>query len=113
MTYLENIQHLRQSKCLLEVMQGGGRGYTIRYAEAIMYDKKIITNNSEVQSAPFYDPQKIQHFNCVDEIDPLFPTIDLEDVDYHYKEKLLPSRMLSYVEELLYQNAGSNGEHNM
>lgn len=113
MTYLDNIQHLRQSKCLLEVMQGGGRGYTIRYAEAIMYDKKIITNNSEVQNAPFYDSQKIQHFNCVDEIDPLFPTIELEDKDYHYKDNLLPSKMLLYVEELLLQNAGNNGEYNM
>ncbi len=95
MPYIENLQRIKASKCLLEVMQKGGHGYTLRACEAIMYDRKMLTNNPEVVGAPFYSPHGISVFtNAMD--------IDLDFVktatafDYNYKAQLSPVHMLEY-----------------
>lgn len=53
MTYQENIQHTLHTRCLLEIMQQGGLGYTQRVMEAICEGKKLLTNNSTIKEAPF------------------------------------------------------------
>jgi len=45
MPYEENLEYIKRSKCLLEIMQEGGNGYILRTCEAVAYNKKIITNN--------------------------------------------------------------------
>lgn len=101
MPYLDNLGHIASAKCLLEVMQVGGKGFTLRYGEAIMYDKRIITNNQEIIHAPFYSEEKINVFSNAKEIDISFPRKEPCDVDYAYKEKLLPSRLLSFIDSKL------------
>ncbi len=102
--YKTNLQHFLHSNCALELMQHGGVGYTQRMCEAVALDKKIITNNSRIHEAPFYNPHYIfqikdatdittelcQHIKCV------------EPVDYHYKEKMSPIELLKFIENNLY-----------
>ena len=40
MDYQTNLQHILHTKCLLEVMQQNGTGYTQRMCEAVALDKK-------------------------------------------------------------------------
>lgn len=101
LSYLDNLRHIQACKCMLEVMQGGGAGYTLRYAEAIMYDKKIITNNSNISKAVFYNPNYISVFRKSDEIDVRFPIREPIIADYGFKEDLLPSKMLRFIEQNL------------
>lgn len=68
MTYLENIKYVMATKCMVEIMQGGGLGYTIRYAEALTYGKKIITDNAKVVEAPFYNDSFICAFSSLEDI---------------------------------------------
>lgn len=66
LSYDENIKNVLKTKCLLEIMQGEGHGYTLRCAEALTYRKKLLTNNQEVLSASFYDKSFIyvvENFN--------------------------------------------------
>ena len=42
---------------MLEIMQQGGHGYTLRYCEAIAMGKKLATNNPEIEKAPFYNKE--------------------------------------------------------
>lgn len=97
-SYMENLQRIKKTKCMLEIMQKGGHGYTLRYCEAIMYDKKIITNNPEVEKAPFYSKERIQVVKRLDDIDAKFVLSEPINVDYHYKDKLSPLKLIEYIE---------------
>ncbi len=94
MPYIENLKRIKATRCLLEVMQKGGHGYTLRACEAIMYDRRLLTNNPEVKRAPFYLSNNIAVFNKVSDIDPTFITNGDRAVDYNYKERLSPVHML-------------------
>lgn len=101
MPYLENLQRIQACKCMLEIMQGGGHGYTLRYCEAIMYDKAIITDNPEVVRAPFYNPSRIQQFVDTEDIDTDFVENISDRVDYGFKEKLSPIHLLRFIDARL------------
>jgi len=99
MPYIENLKHIKKTKCLLEIMQGGGHGYTLRACEAIMYDKKMITDNPEIANAPFYRPELISVFNGAEDIDPSFVNAEPMVADYGWKENLSPLKLLEYIDE--------------
>lgn len=44
--YNEVIKRIKKSKCLLDVIQGESTGLTIKVAEAVVYNKKLLTNNT-------------------------------------------------------------------
>ncbi len=62
MEYKEYLQRLDKSKCLLDVLQGESRGFTLR-VEALVYGKKLITTNSEILNAPFYDARQFLYIS--------------------------------------------------
>ena len=102
-TYNDNLQHILHTKCLLEVMQQGGAGFTQRGCEAVCLDKKLLTNNSEIKEAPFYMPEYISQFINADNIDSEFLNNIKNDttVDYNYKREFSPVKFIQFVEDLL------------
>lgn len=108
MPYAENLKRIYKTRCLLEIMQQGGSGYTLRMCEAIMLDKKLLTNNPAVTGAPYYSPERIQTFQQVWQIDPVFITEGERDVDYGWKEELSPLKLLQFIENYFERN-GSHG----
>ena len=100
-TYMENLQRIKATKCMLEIMQKGGHGYTLRYCEAIMYDKKIITNNLEIKKAPFYAKERIQVFKNPKKISCEFVLEGEKKVNYDYKDKLSPKKLLDFLDSKL------------
>lgn len=103
LNYSQNLQHVLHTKCLLEVMQKNGYGYTQRVVETLGLNKKLLTNNPSIKSAPFYDPKYISTFNSSDDInlDFLERIKDKEIFDYHYKEKISPKSFLEFIEQHL------------
>ncbi len=99
MTYRENVKHIKATKVMLEIMQGGGHGYTLRYCEAICYGKKLITNNPEVAKAPFYNPEFIQVLTDESTLDTDFVNKGDFVVDYNFKEELSPLKMFEFIEK--------------
>ena len=95
MPYIENLQRIKATDCLLEVMQKGGHGYTLRACEAIMFDRKLITNNPEVKTAPFYSAEAISVFDSAEDMDIEFVKA-AAPFDYNYKDRLSPAHMLQY-----------------
>jgi hypothetical protein len=101
MGYLENLEHIHNTKCLLEIMQVGGHGYTLRMCEAIVYNKKMLTNNPEVINAPFYNKELISTFKDSSNIDIDFLRNEITSVDYNFKEQISPIKMLEFIQEKL------------
>ena len=58
---LEEVKlYIKQAACMLDLgVIDKHRGLTFRVFEALGYHKKIITNNSEIATYDFYNPQNI------------------------------------------------------
>lgn len=92
--YLEIVA---RSKCILELMQKGGHGNTLRVNEAITFDKLLLSNNKDLVSNSLYDERYMHVFNELNSLDVSF--INIKDVIYTNKEKLLPSEMFKIIEQ--------------
>lgn len=83
MSYENNIRELLKSKCILEIMHEGYVGITQRYLEAVVYNKKLLTNNADVFNMEYYSPDRIQYFNDVNDINWEWVNMD-EKIDFQY-----------------------------
>ena len=101
MPYSENLKRIKKTKCMLEVMQQGGHGYTLRYCEAITFGKRLITDNSEVKQAPFYKPELVSVFSKTSEFDVEFVLKSPMTVDYQFAHELSPYKLLEYIDSNL------------
>ena len=52
-------EYICRSRCLLDIVEQGQRGLTLRPMEAIFYGRKLITNNPAVQNYDFYRPENV------------------------------------------------------
>lgn len=59
MSYLENVEIVRKSKCILDIVYSEQSGLSPRPYEAMAANRKYITNNAEVMKYDFYDPDNI------------------------------------------------------
>jgi len=53
-SYSEYLKILKESKCIIDVVQKNQQGITLRPIEAAMYRKKLLTNNPNVKSLSFF-----------------------------------------------------------
>ena len=102
-SYSENLKYIEESKCLLEIMQKGGTGYTQRGCEIVGLNKKLLTNNPHIKDAPFYNEKYISVFDSVENIDLNFikEIGNDEIVDYgeQYREAMSPKELLTFIEK--------------
>lgn len=98
MAYRENLKRIKKTKCMLEIMQQGGHGYTLRYCEAIAMGKRLLTNNPEIIHAPFYNADFISIFRSAQDCDTSFIVDGPNNVDYNFLEELSPNKLLEYID---------------
>lgn len=102
MPYKECILRTVNSKCVLDINQGGASdGLTGRFIEAVLYNKKIITDNTYMKESPFYNPNDMLIIEKPKDITEDFIERLDETVDYHYNGEFSPLRMIERVEYLL------------
>lgn len=98
--YSNYLEHMIKSNCLLDVIQSGSRGFTVRVWEALVYGKKLLTNNKEILSSPFYDEHQFCYFEHITDREIRF--IKQEDhILPRYREELSPIRLLEYIDNKL------------
>ena len=100
MSYAENLQHILHTKCILEVMQKNGAGFTQRGCESVCLGKKLLTNNAYIKNEPFFKPEYISTFSSVNDLDHDFVEhiSDNVAVNFNYKEKMSPIALLNFIE---------------
>ncbi len=106
MSYKEMLYHTVNTRCVLEVNQGGSNGYTSRFLESVIYGKKLITNNLAIKESKYYFPDKIMIVNKMSDIDPLFVTKGGDFVNYNYEDDFSPFKVISRIEEELSKKYG-------
>lgn len=95
MSYIENLKHVVRTKCILEILQGNARGSTLRTWEAIMYDKKLLTNNLSITNDFYYDGNYVSLLNGND-IDADFIKQD-NSYTNPYKDQISPNKLLDFI----------------
>lgn len=85
-------EYIAPSKCLLEISNPESGALTARVREAIMYDKKLLTNNPKVTNIPFFNNKMIQVYNNVESIDVTF--FDRPSMSYNYSDEFSPMKLL-------------------
>ena len=101
MSYRQMLQNSVNARCLLEVNQGGAVGYTSRFLEAVIYNKKLLTDNMAIRNTKFYDSRYIQCFQNAEDIDPAFVTADVGKIDYRYDGEFSPVRLIKQIDQEL------------
>lgn len=102
-TYAEMLRLSVNSRCILDINQSNATGYTSRFLEAVMFNKKLITDNFYIKKSKFYNPLYIQLIHTENDLDVDFVKKDV-DVDYHYSGEFSPVRRLELIEQILVEN---------
>lgn len=100
LSYEENLLHLLRTKAILEVMHKDFDNPTQRYCEAVVYDKKLLTNNGRTKSFDFYDPRYMQVFEKMEDLDLSF-LMRQEEVDYGYRGEFSPCLFIQEINSRL------------
>lgn len=58
-SYSEYLIKLSKSRVIVDIMQEGQTGLTLRPMESIFFNKKIITDNLSIENADFYRPENV------------------------------------------------------
>lgn len=93
MTYIENLEHVVSCRILLEIIQDKSVGCTLRTWEAIVYKKKLLTNNKYLQETPYYSSYVTIINGTSFDVEHLKRT----DLDYPNDKKLSPSHLLDFI----------------
>lgn len=100
MSYLEYLKLVVNTDCIIEIMQKNAQGYTLRTWEALLYGKKLLTNNPEIIKAPFYNEQQFIYFE-----DPYKIDIDRINrninVPFFDTEKISPLNLFNLIEKMI------------
>lgn len=58
-SYDDVLKHVANTKCVLNIMEKGNSGITLRDYEAIFFQKLILTNNYDFKGSPLYDANNV------------------------------------------------------
>ena len=83
---------------MVEVLADGQSSSSFRYYEAVVYNKKLLTNNSNVKDMPFYDPKYIQYFDDTYSIDYDWIKDNSYGVDFKYNNEFSILRLFDKLE---------------
>ncbi|MDK2810944.1 MAG: hypothetical protein PWR27_1653 [Petroclostridium sp.] len=98
LSYREYLGHVISSKCIVEIIDPGSDGGTLRFWDAVMYNKKLITNNKSILDSKYYDGKNIV-FTC-DYTKQVFESIDIQEgIDYHYLNENSPIEFIKHIED--------------
>ncbi len=105
MPYHEMLCRSVNAKCLLDINQiEAYGGYTSRFYEAIMYNRKLISDNPITKDSSFYNSNDIIFVTKPEDItDDYINSLDTT-VNYNYNGEFSPVRMIERVDSLLQNN---------
>lgn len=91
--YEEILKNVVNCNTIIEILQDGQSGASLRYFEAVCYNKKLLTNNSNIKSFPFYNEHYMKVFKNAKDIDPEWICQRIP-IDYHYQNEFSPKKLL-------------------
>jgi hypothetical protein len=94
--YLEYLKMIRQSKVILDIIQKGSHGNSMRIFEAILFDKYLLSNNPYLMDDDLYNDQFMKVYSDIESVDKT--VLDIS-VKYENKDELSPFLFLERLEK--------------
>lgn len=94
--YPEIVEHLIKSRCILDVVQTRQSGASLKYMEAICYNKKLLTNNENIVHFPYYDDRYMKIYHNASYIDFAW-VCDDNPVKYGYQNDFSPIHLINKI----------------
>lgn len=110
LSYSDVINNILKSKCILEIVDKGQKGYTIRTFEAICYNKHLITNNTNIRKEKFYDEKYIHCFEKVEDVAMITKDLLSSKADFKYNGEFSPICLIDKIENN-YKKESEKNEH--
>lgn len=97
--YQEMLQKALLHNCILDVVQDGQAGLSLRIMEAIVYDRVLITNNPNILNHPLYNPMYMHYILDPAEIRPEWISAKAQ---YHYAGEMSPLHFIKNIHQRLF-----------
>ena len=105
--YSDVLRRLSASRCILELCAKGQDGLTMRFYEAVFYNKLLITNNQTALTSELYDARYMQVINDCKDID-IKKVRELTPVNYGYDGSYSPIYFTKQVLSGMIENEYNN-----
>lgn len=97
-SYNQVLKEIANTKCILEICQEGQDGLTMRFYEALFYNRKLITNNKMAEQHPCYRKEYMDVYDKIENID-IEKIKRLDSVDYGYKNEMSPVHFCEIIKK--------------
>ena len=87
------------ANCILEIVRPGQIGFTLRAFEAVVYNKKLLTNNEYIKEFKFYNSAYMKIFKSVEDIDWNWVK-EKSTVNYYYNGEFSPIRFIEEIKRI-------------
>lgn len=94
--YTEALRRTLEAGCILELVRPKQAGLTLRPYEAVLYNRKLLTNNKSILNFEYYNPVYMQYFEKVEDIDWQWVKDEIP-VDYGYRGDFSPLLLLEDI----------------
>ena len=98
------------ANCIIEVLSGSQVGQTLRAEEAIIGNKKLLTNNIHMKYNPYYGTGYVRIFKEIQDGDIRF-IMEREDVDYQYRDDYSPILLIDNINMMEEEKLGNYGTY--
>ncbi len=98
-SYKEVVKEIKKSNCLFEVLGGAQTGASMHYFEAVIYNKKLLTDNKNAAFLPYYNPKFVHFYDNPKDINWDWVK-ERVPVDYHYDGGFSPTHLIDKIIEL-------------
>ena len=100
--YSQVLEEVNQSNCLLEILRDTKHsGSTLRTVEAIVFKKKLLTNNIGLINKKYFNPRQMSVFKSPEDIDIDFLRKQIDVSQYNLPESISPVLFLDYLSLIL------------
>jgi len=95
--YSSIISELQGANCILEILQNNQEAPSLRYYEAVLFNKKLLTNNKNIKKLNFYNPAYMKMFKDPGDID-IEWLKKKETVNYNYNGEFSPKNLIKMID---------------
>lgn len=99
MPYTEMLYRSVNARFMFDINQTGAVGYTSRFLEAVIYNKRFITDNKAVKNTRFFKSGDILYYENVYDIEKEF--FEKSEADYQYANEFSPIHLLRIIDREL------------
>lgn len=97
--YREVVARTKAANCVLEILQNNQLTQSLRWFEAVAYNKKLLTNNKNIVNMPYYNPETMRYFESIDDIDVQWIK-EKRMIDYGYHGEFSPVNLIRFIDNL-------------